>query len=145
MPKIGLAGQNRPRPRLGRFCVGLGRFCRPRKVLPSITPKIVKKSKKNRFLDSARNAPKWHPIGLNRSQNTFLWALAPFCPILVGSPLSFWARGAILGSKTGPKGPQNGPKWPKIPQNSQKVEKFSIFRFCSKWSKTVSKHIFMAF
>ena len=74
-------------------------------------PKMVKKSKKkNRFLDSARNALKWHPNGLKRSQNTFLWPFDPLWPNFGRLPLSFGAPRAIVG----PQKAQKGPKWLKM-------------------------------
>ena len=42
-------------------------------------PKMASKSKNFRSSVSARNALKWHPNGLKRSQNTFIW---PFDPLL---------------------------------------------------------------
>ena len=77
-------------------------------------PKMVKISNFFRFSVSAGNALKWHPNGVKRSQNTFLW---PVDPLLASSPLTFGAPEAIWGSKMGPKGPQKGakkgPKWSK--------------------------------
>ena len=95
------------------------------------------KIEKFRFSVSARNALKWHPNGLKRSQNTFLW---PFDPLLA----------ALLPRPQ--KGPKMAQKGPKMAQNGLQIEKKSIFSFgskrtkmASKWSKTAPKHISMAF
>ena len=59
------------------------------------------KVEKIRFLDSARNALKWHSNGLNGPKIHFYGLLTPFWPLLASSPPAF---GGSRGPNKAPKG-----------------------------------------
>ena len=100
---------------------------------PKMAPKWSK-SWNLGFSVSAGNALKWYPNGLKRSQNTFLWPVGPFWPLLAGSPLHFGAPKAIWGPKMAQNGQNvhiNGQnvktsKWPKNGQNGAKTRFYGV-------------------
>ena len=93
---------------------------------------MASKSKIFRFSVSARNALKWHPNGLKRSQNTFIWPFDPLLATLGRFPPAFeGSQGPKRAQKGRQKWAANGRKWAengwKMAENGQQWPNMAIF------------------
>ena len=99
-------------------------------------PKWPQNRKKIDLQFSARNALKWHPNGLKRYQNTFLW---PFDPLLAALG---WFPPAFDGSQGPKRAAKMGRKWATMAKNGHflVIPFSSIFRPFSAHLRPFAAH-----